>query len=67
ILDDLESTFAKEAGGQRLSKSRTAETEDSLFVEKHKSVLDKLASMDVNRLTPLEAINLLNEIKEEMK
>jgi len=29
-------------------------------------VLDKLASTDVNNLTPIEAINLLNQIKKEI-
>jgi len=36
------------------------------IVQKHKTVLDKLADLDVNNLTPIEAINLLNQIKEEM-
>jgi hypothetical protein len=38
-----------------------------LFVQKHKTVLDKLKETDINRLTPLEAINLLNEIREQME
>ena len=37
-----------------------------MFIKKHKSVLDKLASLDVNNLTPIDAINLLNQIKDEM-
>jgi len=67
ILEELESTFAKEATGTHLSKHKTKEPDkDSLFVQKHKSVLDKLASTDVNNLTPIEAINLLNKIKKEI-
>lgn len=67
ILEELESTFAKEATGQHLSKHKTKQPDkDSLFVQKHKSVLDKLTSVDVNNLTPIEAINLLNRIKQEM-
>jgi len=67
ILEELESTFQKEATGEHLSRHKTKETDkDSLFVQKHKSVLDKLASTDVNNLTPIEAINLLNQIKEEI-
>ncbi|MFA7484642.1 MAG: DNA mismatch repair protein MutS [Phycisphaerae bacterium] len=67
ILAELESTFQKEAGGKHLAKHKTKEQEkDLLFVEKHKSVLDKLASTDVNNLTPIEAINLLNDIKREI-
>jgi hypothetical protein len=30
-------------------------------------VLEKLAAMDVNNLTPIEAINLLNRIKGEIE
>ncbi len=67
ILEELESTFAKEATGEHLSRHKTKEPDkDSLFVEKHKSVLEKLSSLDVNNLTPIEAINLLNQIKDEM-
>ena len=67
ILEELESTFQKEATGEHLSRHKTKEPDkDSLFVQKHKSVLDKLASTDVNNLTPIEAINLLNKIKEEI-
>ncbi|MFC1677378.1 DNA mismatch repair protein MutS [Planctomycetota bacterium] len=66
ILEELESTFQKEASGQHLSKHKTTSDEDSLFVQKNKSVLEKLASTDVNNLTPIEAINLLNQIKNEI-
>jgi len=67
ILEDLESTFAKEATGEHLAKHKTkAPDRDALFVQKHKSVLDKLATTDVNNLTPLEAINLLGQIKAEI-
>ena len=66
ILTDLENTFEKEAAGDHLAKHKTKDDTDSLFVQKHKSVLDKLTSIDVNNLTPIEAINLLNEIKKEL-
>jgi DNA mismatch repair protein MutS len=67
ILEELESTFAKEATGERLAKHKTKEPDaDTLFVQKHKSVLEKLASTDVNNLSPLEAINLLNQVKSEL-
>ena len=68
ILEELENTFAKEATGDRLARHKTKQPDkDSLFVQKHKSVLEKLASTDVNNLTPIEAINLLNKIKKEME
>jgi DNA mismatch repair protein MutS len=67
ILDELESTFAKEATGDRLARHKTKQPDkDSLFVQRHKSVLEKLASTDVNNLTPIEAINLLSQVKQEI-
>ncbi len=67
ILEELESAFQKEATGEHLARHKTREPDkDTLFVQKHKSVLEKLASTDVNNLTPIEAINLLSEIKNEM-
>ncbi len=67
ILEELESTFAKEASSDRFARHKTKEPDkDSLFVQKHKSVLEKLTSTDVNNLTPIEAINLLSQIKEEI-
>jgi len=67
ILEELESTFAREATGEHLAKHKTKEPDgDALFVQKHKSVLDKLATTDINHLTPLEAINLLSQIKAEI-
>jgi DNA mismatch repair protein MutS len=67
ILEELESTFQKEATGEHLSKHKTKQPDkDSLFVQKHRSVLEKLSSIDINNLTPIEAINLLNEIKNEI-
>jgi hypothetical protein len=35
-------------------------------VQKNKGVLEKLAAADINNLTPIEAINLLSEIKKRM-
>ncbi len=67
ILEELQETFQKEATGEHLAKHKTKEPDaDTLFVRKHKSVLDKLASTDLNNLTPIEAINLLNQIKNEI-
>ena len=67
ILEELESAFAREATGEHLAKHKTKSSDrDALFVQKHKSVLDKLATTDVNHLTPIEAINLLNQIRNEI-
>jgi DNA mismatch repair protein MutS len=67
ILEELESTFQKEATGEHLARHKTKEPDkELLFVEKHKGVLEKLASTDVNNLTPIDAINLLNRIKRQI-
>ena len=67
ILEELEAAFQKEATGEHLARHKTKEIDrDTLFVQRHKSILDKLAATDVNNLTPIEAINLLNQIKNEI-
>jgi len=67
ILAELESTFEKEAQGEKLTRQRTrSETVDPLFNQAHKSVIERLRGIDVNSLTPIEAINLLAEVKEQM-
>jgi len=67
ILEELENTFQKEAMGEHLSKHKTKEPDkESLFIERHKSVLEKLSALEVDNLTPLEAINLLGQIKNEL-
>ena len=67
ILKDLESTFAKEAAGDQLARHKTVSEDELLFVERHKSVLEKLSGLNINTLTPIEAINLLAEIQKEME
>jgi len=67
ILEELENAFVKEATSSHLAKHKTKKPpQDILFVQKHKSVLDKLSLTNVDNLTPIDAINLLNQIKEEM-
>ncbi|MGA2915843.1 MAG: DNA mismatch repair protein MutS [Sedimentisphaerales bacterium] len=68
ILAELERTFQKETSGDKLTKQRTKKVEKALlFDQKEKDVLDRLKSLDVNNLTPIQAINLLNEIKDFLK
>jgi DNA mismatch repair protein MutS len=38
-----------------------------MFTPLSQRVLDRLAEMDVNRLTPLQALNLLEELKAEIR
>ena len=67
ILQDLEATFQKEATGEHLARHKTRDPDtDTLFVRRHKPVLDRLASIDIDHLTPIEAINLLQQIKSEI-
>ncbi len=68
ILSGLENTFQKEASGDKLTRQRTKKPDSAqLFDQKEKDVLERLKSLDVNNLTPLGAINLLNEIKDFLR
>ncbi|MGB8225492.1 MAG: DNA mismatch repair protein MutS [Sedimentisphaerales bacterium] len=67
ILAELENTFQKETSGDKLTKQRTKQPAQQLFDQKEKDVLEKLKGLDVNNLTPIQAINLLNEIKDFLK
>ncbi len=68
ILADLENTFAKEARTDMLTPNKTKLNDtDLLFIQKHKSILDKLKDTDPNNLTPIQAINLLEQIKKELQ
>lgn len=67
ILAELENTFQKETSGDKLTKQRTKQPQQQLFDQKEKDVLEKLKGLDVNNLTPIQAINLLNEIKDFLR
>lgn len=68
ILAELENTFQKEASSDKLTKQRTKEPDAALlFDQKEKDVLEKLKALEVNNLTPIQAINMLNEIKDFLK
>ncbi|MCE5185533.1 MAG: DNA mismatch repair protein MutS [Planctomycetaceae bacterium] len=67
ILDDLENTFAKEASGEHLSKNKTADEQQLLFIQKHQSVLDRLREVQIDQLTPIQAMNLLSQIQKEIE
>jgi len=41
-------------------------TQLTIFTPLSQPVLDKLREVDLNRLTPLEALNLLAELKKEI-
>lgn len=68
ILSELENTFQKETSGDKLGKQRTKEPQNTLlFDQKEKDALERLINLDVNNLTPIQAINLLNEIKDLLR
>ncbi len=66
VLNDLEQTFTREAAGEKLARKKTADQTETLFTKKQRSVLERLKNLDVNNLTPIEAINLLSEVKKEV-
>jgi len=68
ILADLENTFAKEARTEKLTPHKTKQQNtDLLFVQKNRSVLEKLKNSDLENLTPIQAINLLEQIRNELQ
>jgi DNA mismatch repair protein MutS len=38
-----------------------------LFRKPENPILDKLSKSDISRMTPLEALNFLNELQEKLK
>ena len=70
ILEELESSFAREAHAPQIAGSLAdqAEGQMTLFdLAPPDPLLEKLRQTDLNNLTPLQAINLLNEIKSELE
>ena len=68
ILEDLERSGA--AGPRRLGETNArrtrAATQVSLFAEVH-PVVDALRALDVNALTPLDALNRLYELQKMLQ
>ena len=70
ILDELESNFAREAHAPELAGACGTPHDGQLLLFDNlpgDPLLDKLRQADLNNLTPLEAINLLHEIKKELE
>jgi hypothetical protein len=55
-------SFSGKRGSRKVKKRRTR---DFFFVEKHKSVLRKVPSTDINNYTALGPIDLLSQINKE--
>ncbi len=62
-----EHEFAEQQATAHLSPGATPPpTQLTIFAPLSQPVLEKLRAMDLNRLTPLEALNLLAELKKEI-
>ena len=68
VVDDLaEHEFVEARATAHLSPGATAPaTQLTIFTPLSQPVLDRLREVDLNRLTPLEALNLLAELKKEI-
>ncbi|MBN1765037.1 MAG: DNA mismatch repair protein MutS [Sedimentisphaerales bacterium] len=70
ILEELESSFSREAHTPQLGGRIEAKPSGEQFlfdILPPDPLLEKLKETDLNNLTPLQAINLLNEIKKELE
>ena len=74
ILDELESNFSREAQLPQFTASAQKNThsagqmlfdyEDSASA---KAILEKIRHTDLNQLTPIQAVNFLQQVKEELE
>ncbi|MCP4712333.1 MAG: DNA mismatch repair protein MutS, partial [Planctomycetes bacterium] len=70
ILEELESSFAREAHAPQLAGSAAEESGGQMLLFDNlpsDPLLEKLREVDINNLTPMQAINLLQEIKDELE
>ena len=67
ILAKLEETdFAKHEQAAKMKKERACEQLD-LFGYRYEGLVREIAGIDVNSITPLQAINILSELREKSK
>lgn len=64
IREDGKPTFAQDRG---LKRDTDSNEQLFLFEQEDPPVVQKLREIDLNLLTPLEALNALNELKKEIK
>jgi DNA mismatch repair protein MutS len=57
----------KELAGERKQKEKKGPVQMHLFGSPDQEVISRIQSIDVNQLTPLAALNLLNEFKDKLK
>ena len=70
ILDELENSFAREAHAPTIAGALAPAADDQRLpfdTPPPDAILEKLRATDLNNLTPLQAINLLHEIKSDLE
>jgi len=70
ILEELESSFAREAHAPQLAGPAVEQSGGQMMLFDNMPqdpLLDKLREIDIDNLTPIQAINLLQEIKDELE
>lgn len=65
ILHTLETAEPKK--NQKVNRAKEQVVQKSIFDVKKDHLIHKLCAIDVNRLSPIEALNLLNQIVQEAK
>ena len=68
ILAQLESDHVDESGKVKIPerKSKSRDRQLSLFIEPDHPVIEKLKSLDIEQLTPIAALQKLNEFRQEL-
>ncbi len=68
ILAQLESDHIDESGKVKIleRKTKSRDRQLSLFIEPDHPVIEKLMSLDIEQLTPLAALQKLNEFRQEL-
>ena len=67
ILYDLEKNSYREDGMPKLAKVEKEAKQLSLFAEAERSLLKELKEIKVEEMTPIEALNKLQELKKKVK
>ncbi len=58
---------AVQASGARRSRATPAPMQLTIFTPLSQKIVDRLKETDLDRLSPLEALNLLHELKKQME
>ncbi len=68
VLAQLESDHVDESGKVKIPerKTRSRDRQRSLFIEPDHPVIEKLKSLDIEQLTPIAALQKLNEFRQEL-